>query len=424
MERAARALPTQQAAIRRRVSKRTPPTQSIPSQEKADMNVTEYISASSRPYSALLQEISLLGKLYASRQLAFAMQAQTQTNWCWAATATSVSHFYWWWSSWSQCSVANGELGHNDCCNSGVPAACNVPWYLDRALTRTSNFVSMMSGQAGFAQVRAEVDAGRPVGARIGWSGGGGHFMVIYGYSLVAGIEYFDIDDPIYGKSHLTVADFSGNYQGSGNWTHTYFTKSFFKMPIKFLIPDELILRRIREARPLLSLKQDTALSGDRQILDEQARASLGMAQRMYVLGLDSLLSEQGPSLQPAGLRVYEMAGGTAQAFFDVSEELQPRLLQMSATPFHLEPFARGLSVALNLAEQSGIESELRLLRVPALNFEALWLNYAGATGDMLVPLRAAGKLAAYQPLPLDDAFGVLRETARELAQMDDSMGA
>lgn len=388
------------------------------------MNVAEYLSVTSRPYSALLQEISLLGKFYASRQLAFSMQAQTESNWCWAATATSVSHFYWLWSNWTQCRVANGELGHSDCCNSSVPSACNVPWYLDRALTRTDNFVSMTAGQAGFAQVRAEIDAGRPVGARIGWSGGGGHFMVIYGYSLVAGVEYVDIDDPIYGKSHLTVADFAGNYQGSGSWTHTYFTKSFFKMPIKYLIPDELVLRRIREARPLLSLKQEKALSGDRQILDEQAHASLGMAHRMYVVGLDSLFSEKGPSLQTVGLRVYEMSGDTVQAFFDVSEEAQPRLLQMSASQFHLKAFAHALPVALNLAEQSGAEGELRLLRVPALNFEALWISYAGAARDTLVPLRAVGKLTAYQPLPMDEAFDALREAARPLAQMDDSMGA
>ena len=388
------------------------------------MNIAEYISVTSRPYSALLQEISLFGKLYASRQLAFSMQAQTQSNWCWAATATSVSHFYWLWSNWTQCRVANGELGHNDCCNSSVPTACNVPWFLDRAFTRTHNFVSITAGQAGFGQVRAEIDAGRPVGARIGWSGGGGHFMVIYGYSLVVGVEYFDIDDPIYGKSHLTVADFSSNYQGSGSWTHTYFTKSFFKMPIKYLIPDELVLRRIREARPLLSLKQEKALSGDRQILDEQAHASLGMAHRMYVVGLDSLFSEKGPSLQTVGLRVYELSGDRAQAFFDVSEEAQPRLLQMSASPFHLKAFAHALPVALNLAEQSGAEGELRLLRVPALNFEALWISYAGETRDMLVPLRAVGKLAAYQPLPMDEAFDALREAARPLAQMDDSMGA
>ncbi|GBL44754.1 hypothetical protein SFMTTN_0555 [Sulfuriferula multivorans] len=389
------------------------------------MNIAEYVAVSSRPYSALLQEIRLFGRWFASRQLAFTMQAQTQTNWCWAANATSVSHFYWWFrNSWTQCRVANAELAHNDCCNSSVPAACNVPWYLDCALTRTNNFVSMSATQAGFAQVRAEIDAGRPVGARIGWSGGGGHFVMIYGYSLVIGLEYFDIDDPIYGKSHLTVADFSSNYQGSGSWTHTYFTKSFFKMPIKYLIADEAILQRIREARPLLSLKQDRAAASEQHILDQQAHAALGMAQRVYSIGLDALLSEPAPPQQSVGLRVYEMRGDTAQAFFDVSEDTQPRVLQMSASKFHLEPFTRGLAVALKAAEQHGEDSELRLLRVPALNFEALWIHSADDTQDLLVPLHAVGKLTVNQPVPLDQAFDALREAARPLAQMDDSMGA
>ena len=74
--------------------------------------------------------------------------------------------------------------------------------------------------------------------------------MVIYGYSTIAGLEYFDIDDPIYGKSHLTVNDFSTNYQGSGTWTHTYYTKSYFKLPIDSILPEEAVLRRIWEAGP------------------------------------------------------------------------------------------------------------------------------------------------------------------------------
>lgn len=387
------------------------------------MNTSEFIFVTSRPYSSLLREISIFGKLFLSKQLAFDMQAQTQSNWCWAATATSVSHFYWFWSTWTQCRVANGELGLSDCCNSTVPSACNVPWFLDRALTRTNNFVSIM-GQASFQQVRDEIDAGRAVGARIGWTGGGGHFMVIYGYSFVAGVEYFDIDDPIYGKSHLTASDFASNYQGSGTWTHTYFTKSYFKMPIKILIPIEPILRRIWEVRPLLNVKQDMTFVGDMRDAVQEGRASLGMAHRMYSLGLDSLIAEQVPALQPVGLRVYEMSGDTPRAFFDVSEEEQPRLLQMSASKNHLEPFARGLAEALTTVEQIDQECELRLFRVPALNFEALWINYEGETKDVLVPLRAVGRLTPYKTVPLVEAFDALREAARPLAQMDDTMGA
>ena len=48
------------------------------------------------------------------------------------------------------------------------PAICPAS---HKALTRTNNFVSI-TGQASFQQVRDEINAGRPVGALIGWNGG------------------------------------------------------------------------------------------------------------------------------------------------------------------------------------------------------------------------------------------------------------
>jgi hypothetical protein len=42
----------------------------------------------------------------------------------------------------------------------------------------------------------------------------------------------------------------------------------------------------------------------------------------------------------------------------------------------------------------------------------------------MLVPLRSVGKLALHSPVPLADAVAVLREAARPLVNMDDTMGA
>src|SRR6476660_9447377 len=207
------------------------------------MSMEELVRVSSRPYRSLLWELDIWGNLIQSRQLAFAMQAQTESNWCWAATSTSVSHYYWFLSTWTRCGVANAELGRGDCCASPAPSPCNVPWYLDRALTRTNNFVSI-TGTVAFATVQAEIDAGRPVGARIGWSGGGGHFVCIYGYiEILGGIaEFFDIDDPIYGKSTLRVADFTTKYQTTGSWTHTYFTKSYIRfMPIDSLPLSDLV---------------------------------------------------------------------------------------------------------------------------------------------------------------------------------------
>ena len=386
------------------------------------MAVDEWVAATSRPYSSLLWEMDLWGILFTSKQLAFNMEAQTQSNWCWAATSTSVSHYYWFWSNWTQCRVAGAELNRNDCCNSPVPSPCNVPWFLDRALTRTNNFVSI-AGPVAFSAVKAEIDAGRPVGARIGWSGGGGHFVCIYGYSSFLNDEYFDIDDPIYGKSHLRVADFSSNYQASGTWTHTYFTKRYFKLPIVPILIDEPILRKIWEVRPLLQMKRDINPEQARQSANDTV-PSLGLAHRVFTVGLDSLAGEKDATGKSSGLRVYETVDGVPRAFFDIDEEDDSQIRQMSEAPAHLEPFARALERALQLAESNERECELRLYRVPALNFEALWLRYDGGQEDQLIPLTLVGPLPVGEAVPFIEAVRTLREAARPLLDMDDTMGA
>jgi hypothetical protein len=160
------------------------------------------------------------------RRLTFTMQHQQQTQWCWAAVSTSVSHYYDSSSTWTQCTVANAELGQTTCCQNGSSAACNVPWYLDDALQRTGNLNAFSGGAASFADVRTEIDSGRPLGVRIGWSGGGGHFAVIEGYKPGPGTQRVAIDDPWYGASDLTYSGFQSGYQGTGSWTHSYTTVS------------------------------------------------------------------------------------------------------------------------------------------------------------------------------------------------------
>jgi hypothetical protein len=387
------------------------------------MGLSQYIFASSRPYTSLLREVNIRHFLIKSKHLAFNMQQQTQSNWCWAATSTSVSHFYWFFSTWTQCKVANAELGHTDCCTAPVPSPCNVPWYLDRALTRTNNFVSI-SGPATFAQVRAEIDAGRPVGARVGWSGGGGHFMVIYGYSIVLGVEYLDIDDPIYGKSHITLDEFSHNYQGSGTWTHTYLTKSYFKMPIKFYELREPILHLIWEKRPLLQVKNSLILTGKLQEALQENTTTVGTAHRVHILGLDALATGSTPDKTHNFVRVFETEKGAPSAFFDVNDGDAPRVIQMSTATQPLKLFSKGIEQALTQIERNNVECELKILKIPALNFEAVWADFDGAEKDFVVPLYSVGKLEAHKPVALDEAMAGLQESARALVNMDDTMGA
>jgi hypothetical protein len=160
------------------------------------------------------------------RRLAFTMQHQQQTQWCWAAVSTSVSLYYDTSSTWTQCTVVNAELNQTTCCQNGATAACNQPWYLDRALQRTGNLDGFSGGTTAFADVRTEIDAGRPLGTRVGWSGGGGHFAVIEGYKPGPTEQRVAIDDPWYGASDLTYNTFATSYQGTGSWTHSYTTES------------------------------------------------------------------------------------------------------------------------------------------------------------------------------------------------------
>ena len=381
------------------------------------MNPSELILSHRVPYESLLKELTVLGKIFSGRALSFSMQAQTQSNWCWAATSVSVSHFYWTGSSWTQCRVAGGELGRTDCCNSPVPSPCNVPWYLDRALTRTNNFVSI-TGPIAFTQVQAEIDAGRPVGARVGWSGGGGHFMVIYGYRRVGRTVYLDIADPIYGNSSPTMTTFSSSYQGSGTWTHSYYTKSYRRfMPVDFVRLSDLVLSRIAENLPLLDLHAAavTDAAASRQ-------TSAGLAHHIFTLPLDNLRSKKAVP-QLSGLRVLHLEKDQPRAFFDV-DETTGEILQLSSNSPYISLVNRAIEQALTLVGEGNKTWQLRLLRVPALNVEAVWLHATEGDGDQIIPLRNFGGLTEFVPVPLTRAVTVMREASKGLAQMDDTMGS
>jgi hypothetical protein len=159
------------------------------------------------------------------KRLNFAMQHQQQDQWCWAATSVSVAAFYEPNTRWTQCAIVNAEKGLSTCCEDGTSAACNQPNVLDGPLSRVALLDHMQAGSVAYGVLGGEIDAGHPVAWRIGWSGGGGHFAVIEGYQS-SGAEWIAVDDPWYGPSDLAVSTLSnGTYQGSGSWTHTYFTR-------------------------------------------------------------------------------------------------------------------------------------------------------------------------------------------------------
>lgn len=170
-------------------------------------------------------EVSLRAAPVGWSRLEFAMEEQEQTFWCWAATSVSVADFYANGSDWTQCRMANAELGQTMCCKHGDAKACNVPNVLDSPLKRADVLDRMKRGMVSFADIRKEIDAGRPLAWRIQWPDGTGHFAVIEGYQASGG-QLVAVEDPWTGSVDVPLESLvSGRYRGNGRWTHSYFTE-------------------------------------------------------------------------------------------------------------------------------------------------------------------------------------------------------
>jgi hypothetical protein len=326
-------------------------------------------------------KLSFLDWLFTYLVLPFNMEHQTQSNWCWAATSKSVSYFYSIFSPWTQCKIASAELS-NTCCNTPVPAACNVPWYLDRALTRTNNFVSIQSGTISWEEVKQQLQAGLVVGTRIGWSGGGGHFMSIHGVSSIGRLQYLHIDDPIYGKSVLSYDQFATNYQGSGSWTHTYFTKKYhYRMWFKELqfLPD--LLKPIPEIRPLINVYGKK--------IEENIPGKYSIPHYAYIVGLNEIQGQFSLPSSPKTLRLIEMQNETPVALYELGvNETKPGLVQMNVSENYFKQLDDGLARLKRFAGQNTELGEVRLIKIPALNLEAFWLHYDGRENDIITPVQ------------------------------------
>ena len=165
----------------------------------------------------------------ADQHLDFAIQAQQQNNWCWAATSASVASYFEPATNWTQCAIADAEVGPADCCGAGAGGeTCNKPWFLDTALDRVGHFRQFSGGALSTTQVGVELASSTPVGVRIGWNGGGGHFVIVRGrFRDDNGVEYVSVSDPWGGvNSDVTYNAFRNNYLGAGTWTHSYRTQS------------------------------------------------------------------------------------------------------------------------------------------------------------------------------------------------------
>jgi hypothetical protein len=173
-----------------------------------------------------------------SNPLRVPLEFQKQTFWCWAAVAKGVADFYAGGDcGMGQCDIATQVLNTGDCCN-GAP--CNDWSELEAPLavvqhTNGSPIDSSNGTDGILGIIQSAIDSQQPVPARIAWSDGTGHFVVICGYSSGAQVApSLLVLDPwnssvpagkTPGLATIPFDVFFANYQGHGKCSTLYRTQ-------------------------------------------------------------------------------------------------------------------------------------------------------------------------------------------------------
>jgi hypothetical protein len=154
--------------------------------------------------------------------LNIAVPKQEKEEWCWAAVCVGIRSFYD-HKLMKQCEIASEVIG-GDCCTNGD--SCDKPRRLSLVLDKMG-YRESAEAQVDFDEIRAQVDAGRPLCCFIDHGSDVGHFIVISAYDAES--EQIGVLDPASDVAHNTprlipLESFRISYN-HGTWKETYLTK-------------------------------------------------------------------------------------------------------------------------------------------------------------------------------------------------------
>ncbi len=183
----------------------------------------------------ILVVLSLIGTapvLYSDVTLAVPERIQEYSNWCWAGSSQAVLYYNGQYPA--QCEIANYAWSTTRCCSGSTDfydkvKGCNkANW-----LYGTSGSIEGILGNWGVSSEGTEdilswsasvqeLDNGYPFVMRFGWSTGGGHFLVTYGY--ISSGSYLKYMDPWPGEGYTTSLYSWVVSASDHDWTHTLTT--------------------------------------------------------------------------------------------------------------------------------------------------------------------------------------------------------
>ncbi|MEV0676031.1 papain-like cysteine protease family protein [Actinosynnema sp. NPDC050436] len=143
------------------------------------------------------------------------MYKQEKTQWCWVASGLTIAKFQGYGSTQADfCTRAQPYYG----CNN-QPATLDDMAKAWRSLGM-GNPGTGLNSAATFNQVYTDVKAARPLGARIGWTSGGGHMNVVYGFDTSN--NTIGVADPWPDTTTYTWWNYNDYVNNSSfKWTHS-----------------------------------------------------------------------------------------------------------------------------------------------------------------------------------------------------------
>ncbi|MYW00905.1 papain-like cysteine protease family protein [Streptomyces sp. SID3343] len=146
------------------------------------------------------------------------MLKQEKTQWCWVASGLTISKYQGYGTT--QTDFCNRSARRNSglsCNNQPATLGDMANAWSDLGMSKTG---TGLNSAASFAQVGTDVKAARPIGARIGWTSGGGHMNVVYGYDTAN--TTIAVGDPWPDTTTYTWWNYNDYVSNSSfKWTHS-----------------------------------------------------------------------------------------------------------------------------------------------------------------------------------------------------------
>ncbi|MGH3494087.1 MAG: papain-like cysteine protease family protein [Sciscionella sp.] len=149
------------------------------------------------------------------------MESQQHDEWCWAAGGATIAEYWGYGIDQNHfCGLAHDVDVSTEPCPNTVGDLAQVKHGFDKlGFAGSGTFVHQ---PLSFADIQRNIAMNEPVETRIGWTAGGGHMHVIYGYDSTGGTQVVDFGDPWPSDQRYNSMDYSSYVKNKDfSWTHS-----------------------------------------------------------------------------------------------------------------------------------------------------------------------------------------------------------